>query len=813
MKTRITGIVVLGLGLGLGLAASAPPAFRTARLEMALGPRGEIVRLADPMTQRNYAPDGPPGYLLRVKDIDGRELVPSSVRVKKDLLTFAFDGGIVLTVRAAEKADYLRFELVGTVRSERIGAVLWGPILTTIGGTIGEVVGVVRSADLAIGIQALNAKTCGGKLVNEEGTTGGRTTAAAEPFGSSLQAFCVNQARDRVMTVWNLYKNVPVKALPGFKLEGSALAVFAAAPAEVLPLIGRLERAEGLPHPVIDGRWIKTSGAAGRPYLIASFGEKDVDILLEYARRLGFAALYHSGPFKTWGHYDLLEDLFPNGRAGFKACVDKGRALGLRVGAHTLTNFVTTNDPFVTTDANRGLMAAGVARLVRDVDAATTEIAVDGGDVFKQEFTLNSVLLGAEIVRFRSVAGDGPYTLTGCVRGAFGTAAAAHPTGAEARMLMDHPYKTFFPDGPMQDELIGNLARFFRETGASQMDFDGHEGTCYLGRGEYGHVRFVEDFLGQVGHPVVNGSSNIGHYYWHFNSYINWGEPWYASFRESQSRYRFDNQPFLERNYLPNMLGWFLMTPDTRLEDIEWMAARAAGYRAGYAFVAESETFRKNPATEAIVESIRSWEEAKERGVFTDEQRARLKDPERDFHLERAGEGRWTLRNYEKLRFEHARKVLQPGQPTGSTWDFENAFGTQPLRLQITLAGGDGARAEAIEIEVDRSFRVAVPGALKAGQSLVWDGAERMIVYDDKGRKVADAAIGQVLPPLQKGPHSIAVDARLGGADPVLKGTVKLEAAAEAVGRQKPGGAAGNDAGCPARCGRRADQTISMQSP
>ncbi len=90
-----------------------------------------------------------------------------------------------------------------------------------------------------------------------------------------------------------------------------------------------------------------------------------------------------------------------------------------------------------------------------------------------------------------------------------------------------------------------------------------------------------------------------------------------------------------------------------------------------------------------------------------------------------------------------------------------------------------------VEIEVDRSFRAAVPAALKAGQSLVWDGSGPMIVYDDKGRKVTEAAIGQALPPLGKGQHSIAIDARFAGADPVLKGTVKLEAAAEAIGRRR----------------------------
>ncbi len=764
----------------LGAAADAQQVFRTDRFEMALDGRGAIVRLADLGSARNYAPDGHPGRLVRVRTAAGAEIEPTAVKAGKDTLAFAFEGGIVLTVRVSRKPEYLRFELVEVARPDRIDAVLWGPIRTTIGETIGEVVGVVRSADFAIGLQTLNTKTCGGRLENEEGTTGGRTTATAEPFGSSLQAFTVNQARDRVMTVWHQHKSVPVKALPGFRLDGSALAVFGTHPAEALPLIGRIEVAEGLPHPVLDGEWIKTSGAAGRPYLIADFSEATADAMLEFTRRLGFPALYHSGPFKTWGHFDLLEDRFPNGRAGFKACVDKGKALGLRVGAHTLTNFITTNDPFVTTAANRGLMAAGVARLLEDVDAAGTGIVVDRGDCFRQASTLNAVLVGTEIVRYREVTGTGPYTLTDCVRGAFGTPAAAHVRGDEARKLMDHPYKTLFPDWAMQEDLIGNMARFFEEAGAAQMDFDGHEGTCYLGRGDFGHVHFVESFLGRVGHPVVNGSSNIGHYYWHFNSYINWGEPWYASFRESQSRYRFENQPFLERNYMPNMLGWFLMTPDTRVEDIEWMLARAAGYRAGYAFVAEHESFLKNPAADAIIEAVRTWEEAKERGAFSADQRARLKDPERDFHLERAGEGRWALQNFDKLGFEHRGKVLQPGQPTGSEWTFENAFDPQPLHLHLYIAGGDDAEARRIEIEIDRFFRAAGPAVLKKGQSLLWDGSEHMSLYGDKGQLLERIAVGRALPPLARGTHTVTVEAALAGSgEPVLRGAVKLKTTSE----------------------------------
>lgn len=782
MKSALNAFSVLVLGLGLVSPASGQTAMKTAAFQLEMGPRGEIVKLLDLKSHKNYAPGARPGSLVRVRTSDGRELTPATVTFRKNILAAAFDDGIELWVRASQGPDYLRFELTKAVHPEKIEAVLWGPINTTVAEIIGEVVGVVRNAEFAIGLQTLNPKTCGGKLVNEEGTTGGVTTATAEPFGSSLQAFCVNQARDRVMTVWSQHKKVPVKALKGFSLEGSALTLFGAAPEAALATIGKIELAEGLPHPLIDGEWIKTSGATGRPYLIAAFGENTVDAMLEYARRLGFYSLYHSGPFRTWGHFDLLDDLFPHGREGMRQCVEKAGAKGIRMGAHTLTNFITTNDPFVTTPANRGLMAAGKGVLQKDLDAAATEIVVDRDDYFKQESTLASVLIGDEIVRYQEVAGTGPFILTHCVRGAFDTPASPHAKGAEVRKLMDHPYKTLFPDWPMQEELIANLAAFFSETGVAHMDFDGHEGTCYLGRGDFGLNHFAAEFLKKVDHLVVNGSSNISHFYWHGNSYINWGEPWYASFRESQSQRRFELQPFLERNYLPNMLGWFLMTPHTRLEDIEWMLARAAGYRAGYAFVAELESFEKNPATDAIIDAVRTWEEAKQLGVFSEEQRSRLKDPGRDFHLDKAGPGRWALQNYDKFPFEHARKVRQPGQSTASEWVFENAFDPQPLHLHLLVTGTD-AEVRDLVVEVDRSFAVRVPGPVKMGHSLVWDGSDRLKLYDDRGRLIEELPAGKSLPPLQKGRHTLTVEARFaGGADPIIKGTVKLKADSETIG-------------------------------
>ena len=60
-------------------------------------------------------------------------------------------------------------------------------------------------------------------------------------------------------------------------------------------------------------------------------------------------------PFSNWGHFELIPGLFPNGREGMKACVAKASARNIRMGVHTLTNFITTNDPFVSPVPHKGL--------------------------------------------------------------------------------------------------------------------------------------------------------------------------------------------------------------------------------------------------------------------------------------------------------------------------------------------------------------------------------------------------------------------------------------------------------------------------
>jgi len=729
-------------------------------LNLSLSAKGQLTTLSNPVSGKNYLAMGEKAPLLKIR-IGDNWYEPTDATFKSGIISLIYlPVKITALVKVVQKKTHLTFELIKIDANDKVNAVIWGPYPTVISKTIGEVVGVVRDGEYAIGIQALNPKTLGGVLKNSEGsveTTGSRgSTAVAQTYGSSLQAFSLDRSLDRKLTVWGR-PEMPVKAIPNETTLGSKIAIFGCTEPQVLSRIGAIELAEGLPHALINGVWFKQSPETGRAYLISDFDETTVDAMLDYTQQAGLASLYHEGPFQSWGHFILDPKSFPNGIAGMRMCVDKATKKGIRIGVHTLSTFVNTNDPYVTPIPDQRLSMTGSSVLTENISAAAGEIPVASDQYFRdiKSSTLHAVKIGDEIIRFRAVSAQVPYKLLDCQRGVFGTKASDHSKGEKAGMLFDYPYNTLFPDFELQQEIAGNLGRFFNQTGVSQMDFDGHEGCLSSGEGDYGIQIFADKVIRDTKHTLVNGTSRSSHYYWHLCHYWNWGEPWYGGFRESQGDFRLENQPFLERNYMPNMLGWFLLSSTTTAEDIEWMMARAAGYNAGFALVARYKNLQKNPNTSQLLALVKLWQEAYRSKIFSADQIVRLKNPENDFHLERNQQG-WKLYPFKKYKFEHEKKVLQPGEPTFSQWEFVNNDVEQPLNFTLTFMGKEGSISNPW-IEIDGYFKLELPGEYEAGNSVVCDGTQ-IKLYNKKGGFVRDIALKQAIPSLKTGKHVLKFD-------------------------------------------------------
>ncbi|MEO1011899.1 MAG: hypothetical protein AAFX53_11375 [Bacteroidota bacterium] len=748
--------------------------FATETFRIALNEQGHVIGVMDLSTDQEYSPTAQESPLLAIVE-DGKHKLPVSIRPNGEnvfALSFA-ESKLTLDVKIQVKPTHISLAIEEVTQGDQLEAVLWGPYANTIKDIIGENIGVVRNSDFALGIQSLNPKTTAGKLDNVQGIVSYHGTAAEEKeFGSILQAFAINRTRDLSHSTWegweNKYEGRPYHILNEEEgaVTGSAIALFGCKPSKVLDYIGEIEVAEGLPHPEIDGVWVKKLKETGRAYVISPFSEDNIDITIDYVKKAGLRSLYHEGPFESWGNFILDKELFPNGREGLKKCVSKAKDANLHMGVHTLTNFIMPNDPFVTPVPDKRLVSLGSTTLSREIGVADTEMEIADIKLLtvKKNSKLNTVRIGDELIQYGSFSEEKPYKLYDCKRGAWGTTASVHQKGDELVNLLDFAYNIFYPNWDMQKDMRNNLVTLLNECGITQMGFDGHEGCYATGHGDYAMDLFAQEWYDQLDHVVINSSSRLKHYYWHINHFINWGEPWYGGFRESQADRRFKVQPFLERNYLPNMLGWFMIKSTTIPSDIEWMMARAAGYNAGFALVLRLPELENNPYTDEILEIINTWEHARLAGAFTKEQRERLKDNNNEFHLEKKGDGGLVLHSFTSSSFEHVKKVLQPGEPTDSEWTFRNDAQEQKLQFRLTVSGEEGKISD-VELEFDRSYTFNLPKEIKAGYSLVCDGSNLLRIYDAKGRFVQTFDMGSAPPKLRKGGHYFRTNCKFTGND------------------------------------------------
>ncbi len=776
-------VVIIGCFFMIELDACGTVSFRTEYLRTDLSPTGSINSMYDLVHNREYLAKSQPAGLLSVR-VDGIMKQPTQMIYSKseNFLTLVYGRtGLTAKIRVTQERTHISFELISVKPLGRVELVRWGPYPTTIDETVGETVGVVRDGQYAIGIQTLNVKTLGGESKYDDDRDIGRgSTALTKDFGSILQAYTRDRSKVRMGTVWG-YENVKIPAYNDGGVVGSKIALFGCPEELTLETIGKIEVAEGLPHPMLDGIWAKISPTATASYLIMNFNEKNIDEALKFTKKAGLRYLYHGGPFETWGHFKLKPKDFPDGIESLKRCVEKAKRVDVRLGVHTLSNFITTNDPYVTPVPDKRLAQIGNSILTAAIDEKTTEIQVASPNYFSenQRNWLHTIVIGTELIRYGSVSGQAPWKLLDCRRGAFGTKAASHGAGTEVGKLLDHPYKVFFSNMVMQHEIAMNIADLFNQTGLKQISFDGLEGCYSSGHGQYGRMLLVKECFDNLMHTdVINDASNPGHFSWHIYTRMNWGEPWYGGFRESQQSYRVKNQAYFQRNLMPSMLGWFNMRDTTSLDDIEWLLARAAGFHAGFALCTSLPVLQKNSASESILAAVNEWETARHAHAFSDEQRKRLEDPTAEFHIEPAEHRQWKLYPvYVSPTLKHERSDFSQAQPTSAKWEFDNPHGTQPLQFVLQVASANADQNGFVSnpaFELDQYHRIAFAVTLKPNQHLVCKGTKQGRIYDRNWNLLKTVNADSSIPEITEGKHAVEFNCGFSG-DSSLQVLVNLK--------------------------------------
>ncbi|OXM16932.1 hypothetical protein [Paenibacillus herberti] len=724
-------------------------------------------------------------------------------------ITLSYADGMEITVSAENRGRYTTFEVLN-VAGGSPDAVIWGPFLTTIGGSIGESVGVVHDGEFAIGVQSLNAKTVGGwpleldrhESMPESYSQGGKPNPDGRQMtdnkfehhvctawptmdgGSGLQAFARDRSKPATRPAWNLAATdvIPIEGEDA-RIEGTRLALFGCPVDQVLDVIEEIELGEGLPHPMIEGAWGKKSPAANQSYLITDFTESTMADALDYAKKAGLKYVYHPDPFVQWGHFKLKPGSFPNGDEGLKVCSDLAAAEGMHVGIHTLSNFTTLNDPYVAPKPDARLQPVGTSTLAAALGTEDNEVEIANPAPFTAELFRRTAQIGDELIEFESVSESAPWKLLGVKRGANGTAVSADVEGAAIARLWDHPYDVVFPNNELQDEFADRITELMNGANLKQISFDGLEGVYATGQDDYGVVRFVERQYRDWQQEVINDASIVvPNYLWHICTRFNWGEPWGAETREGQMEWRLSNQRYFKRNFIPPMLGWFLVRSAserfeaTALDEIQWVLSKASGFTSGFALVADYAVLKRNGNIDQLLAAVSVWEAARRAGAFSDEQRERMVDPKGDWHLEADGPGRWKLYPVHIPKpFVCSPTELQPGQPGGSDWAIFNKYEAQPLRFTMRVRpvyGNEDASVKRPTFYTDGSY-MTFDTEVKANEYLVCDGDQIGHIYDINWNLLRTVEATADAPTVRHGGQNLSFSCRFEG-DPKPEVNVKV---------------------------------------
>lgn len=528
-------------------------------------------------------------------------------------------------------------------------------------------------------------------------------------------------------------------------LIGSAIAFYACPDSLGLRTIESVVLSEGLPHPTIEGIWIKDP-AAYRPD-IAWYGVHDS--LASYAHQLGLTSVqdegwgeYYPNPANRWGRNTIaLTGRPPMTIPAFGALMRKE---GIRYGLHTLCEFLQpgwNSDVTPVPSDSLGIMMR--TRLVQPLSVDDTVIAVEDTSHFSEfggwEGNHTNVLkIGKELIEYNGITTTRPYVFLHVKRGAYKTVRGRYPAGTTIVKLQPNCYRGFVPDMHLQDVYGDYYGRLFADGGMDYVDFDGLESCMYQGHGEYSFKRFFRSlfdsyykhggkYLRVMGSSVFEGN-------WHYMSVCNVGGDNHM-FNPVTNQWGIEGKDMryvFQGSYLPATFGIVGYSSDWSLYDVENLQAKSIGLDATYMLGISQKEVENSPEKAELFRLYKTWENARAAGVFKGRWKQRLGDLRYKYHLEQHGARSFTLYPVYENRWTDLAFPKGPGVLT-----VRNEFGGQPLDLAIRIHCPGQAEIDGVHIQFGGGKVWTIDHRLQDGDFIIYKNG-RLYVADRHRRKIAD---------------------------------------------------------------------------
>lgn len=660
-------------------------------------------------------------------------------------ITLTYPNGSLAEISLIVQKKYFRLTLQSLSPRNGVDDIQWGAFHTNITNLFGEIIGVARdtseAVNYAIGTLALNDNTLGGTSetiadaapfqyiihspdarrfplpgnlhegqvfsLGGDGINDVAFYAHKEPYYRILygntamidrkgRISIYYHSRDRTFKREVYYSLIPhmavntpnhieVQPLPGVDYIGSSIALWGSPDSTALmDVVHNIVLSEGLPHPTINGKWVKDPVAFVPDVLTSG---KLYDSIVPYTVRLGFKAisLYDQGFLRpdrgNKGHIDgkwfkKRPLKLTSGNKSHKKFAKLAAKHGIIIGRTSVSNSLAAGTKDASPTPSDSLCYQQKRLLANGITSADTIIIVDDpthmeeiGSWEGHTKSLNMIKIGKELIHYLGVSDQKPHRLLNVERGYWNTTPARHnarDTVYKLQVTIGFGYEGLIPNMDLQDKIAEYYADVCYINGLGYYDFDGQEFLFNNGHGYYSAKRFFRKMFERAskhGIPDIRFTgSTLSEGSWHYQSIWNVGggknlydvdtREWGSS--TSQGK---DLRDVTYANFFPVGMGSnFAIKANSTVEQYEHIQAISVGVGTTYSLKLNQKDVESCPQKEAVFKVIRTWEDARAANAFPRLIKKQLTDPKKDWVLETIDNNTWKL--YQKVNGVKTNPVI-----------------------------------------------------------------------------------------------------------------------------------------------------------
>jgi hypothetical protein len=442
------------------------------------------------------------------------------------------------------------------------------------------------------------------------------------------------------------------------RLMGVGAALITTSKEKLLDRIDRLEKDFNLPLGVQSRR---NEAYKYSYYELRNVTTQNIDENIAFAKQGGFRTMviYYTDFASSMGHLPWRPE-YPNGIADLQTITRKIKDAGLIPGFHIHYNKATKNDAYVTPVPDPRLNLVRIFTLAEAIDTRSSVITVEENpDGCTLENERRFLKIGNELITYENYTTTLPYQFTGCNRGALATRTSGFEKGFKFGLLDVDTWPIFVRFDQytsIQQEVAEHIGKIYKDAGFQFVYFDGAE-DVNLPYWYTASKSMLTMYNCLTPPPLFSEGAIKPHFGWHILSRGNAFDIFpIPVIKEATKKFPAAEARYLAQDFTSINFGWLDyraprkgstgMQPDM----YEYICSRSAAWDCPISLVGNLQQLKTHPRTHDNLEVIRRWEEARIQNIFTDKQKAELKNLDQEHILLINEKGEFELQPYKQIK-------------------------------------------------------------------------------------------------------------------------------------------------------------------